>query len=120
MQPIGVRQGCRPRPAPVRSFFPVAGHSGRLVAVALGVLVATGLTATSCSRASAAAPCSTLPQPQASPQAEDGTRERGLHVGFEDLDRSPEELTGLDARMRRAGIDTVAISAGRADWTAFP
>ena len=90
----------------------------RPAAAALGLLVAVGLAATGCSAASTASHCSTLPPPRASPA--DDVRERGLHVGFEDLDRSPGELADLDARMRRAGIDTVAISAGRADWTAFP
>jgi hypothetical protein len=79
-----------------------------------------GLAATGCSEAPAEEGCSSLPRPQPSPRSGDGARERGLHVGFEDLDRSPEELADLDARMHRAGIDTVAISAGRADWTAFP
>jgi hypothetical protein len=91
----------------------------KLLVVAVGVLVAAGLM-TGCSRAPVPEGCSALPRPQPSPRSGDAGRERGLHVGFEDLDRSPGELAALDARMRRAGIDTVAISAGRADWTAFP
>ncbi len=88
--------------------------------VAVSVLVAAGLATAGCSRPPAAEGCSALPRPQPSPRSGDAARERGLHVGFEDVDRAPEEMAGLDARMRRAGIDTVAVSAGRADWTAFP
>ncbi len=120
MQPIGVQRGCRGWSGPVGSPGPTARRSGRAVVVALGVLVATGLAALGCSSPPAADDCANLPLPQAAPRPGDGAHERGLHVGFEDLERSPEELADLDARMRRAGIDTVAVSAGRADWTAFP
>jgi hypothetical protein len=84
------------------------------------VIAVTGLAATGCSPAPAPEDCSSLPRPQASTRPAEAAREHGLHLGFEDLARSPEELAVLDGRMRRAGIDAVGIGVGRADWTAFP
>jgi hypothetical protein len=41
-------------------------------------------------------------------------------VTIEDLDRPRTELAILAGRLRRSGVGTLAISAGRPEWTTFP
>lgn len=91
---------------------------GRLTVLALGMVMVSGTTTPApSSQVAPATSCSTA----SSPQGTTGARPmRALAVGFEDLTRPRRELTAIDARSRRARVDTVAISAGRMDWTAFP
>ncbi|HKS51884.1 MAG TPA: hypothetical protein VJS67_08435 [Pseudonocardiaceae bacterium] len=45
---------------------------------------------------------------------------RAVSLGFDDVQRTPEQLAGLDTQMSRSGVTAVGVSAGRADWTTFP
>ncbi len=42
-----------------------------------------------------------------------------ISLGFEDITDPDLDLAAVDAQFRAMGVDTVAISAGRADWTSF-
>jgi hypothetical protein len=43
-----------------------------------------------------------------------------ISVGFDDVQRTPEQLVDLNAQMSRSGVTAVGVSAGRVDWTTFP
>ena len=45
---------------------------------------------------------------------------RAISLGFDDVQRTPEQLTDLNAQMSRSGVTAVGVSAGRVDWTTFP
>lgn len=62
--------------------------------------------------------CADLPAPAA--RAPTATPERGVAIGIEDLDRPLAEQAILAGRLVQAGVGTIAISAGRPEWTTFP
>lgn len=62
--------------------------------------------------------CADLAAPAA--RAPTPTPERGVAIGIEDLEGSPEEQAILVERLRRAGVGMAAVSAGRPEWTTFP
>jgi hypothetical protein len=45
---------------------------------------------------------------------------RAMRVDYIDMAKSQAQSADLEKKMRLAGINTVAISAGRVDWTYFP
>jgi hypothetical protein len=45
---------------------------------------------------------------------------RAMRVDYLDEEKSRGEVAGLEAQMRQAGVNLVAVAAGRVDWTYFP
>lgn len=45
---------------------------------------------------------------------------RAVSLGFDDVQRTPDQLADLNAQMSRSGVTAVGVSAGRVDWTTFP
>jgi len=45
---------------------------------------------------------------------------RAMRVDYLDVDKSRGEVAALETRMQQAGVNLVAVGAGRVDWTYFP
>jgi hypothetical protein len=60
------------------------------------------------------------PVPTPNPQFTRVTSVHALRVDYLDLTNSRQEVDTLENQMQQAGINMVALSAGRVDWTYFP
>jgi hypothetical protein len=60
------------------------------------------------------------PIPMPNPQFTDVTSVHALRIDYLDTSNARQEVSALENQMQQAGINMVALSAGRVDWTNFP
>jgi len=60
------------------------------------------------------------PQHAANPQFARVTDMRAVRIDYLDMSASRGEVDALEAHMQAAGVNLVAVGAGRTDWTYFP
>jgi hypothetical protein len=60
------------------------------------------------------------PIPTPNPQFTDVTSVHALRIDYLDTSNARQEVSALENQMQQAGINMVALSAGRVDWTNFP
>lgn len=70
------------------------------------------------------ASCDSLERdPCSAPVAAAPARPAPLHavsLGFDDVQRTPDQLVDLNAQLSSSGVTAVGVTAGRVDWTTFP
>jgi hypothetical protein len=60
------------------------------------------------------------PQRTANPEFASLTTVHAVRVDYRDMSNSRDEVDGLEAHLQMAGVNLVAVGAGRADWSYFP
>ena len=60
------------------------------------------------------------PQRAANPNLTNLSTVRAVRVDYLDMGKSRDEVAALETQMQQAGVNLVAVGAGRADWTYFP
>lgn len=60
------------------------------------------------------------PQRAANPEFASVATVHAVRVDYRDMSNSRGEVDGLEAHLRTAGVNLVAVGAGRVDWTYFP